>query len=54
MDITDAPEDRRDPDTIAQLATELDLTLEEIAEYNIDKLYSRLERGTIKGDGDER
>ena len=39
---------------LAQLATELNLSLEEIAEYNIDKLYSRLERGTIKGDGDER
>ena len=39
---------------LTQLATELNLSLEEIAEYNIDKLYSRLERGTIKGDGDER
>ena len=39
---------------LAQLATELDLTLDEVAEYNIEKLYSRLERGTIKGDGDER
>jgi NTP pyrophosphatase (non-canonical NTP hydrolase) len=39
---------------LSQLATELDLTLEEIAEYNIEKLYSRLERGTIQGDGDER
>jgi NTP pyrophosphatase (non-canonical NTP hydrolase) len=39
---------------IAQVATELDLTLDEIAEYNIGKLYSRLERGKIKGDGDNR
>ena len=39
---------------LAQVATELDLTLDEIAEYNIDKLYSRLERGKIKGDGDNR
>ena len=39
---------------LAQVATELDLTLDEIAEYNIEKLYSRLERGTIKGDGDDR
>ena len=39
---------------LAQVATELDLTLDEIAEYNINKLYSRLERGTIKGDGDNR
>jgi len=39
---------------MAQVATELDLTLDEIAEFNIEKLYSRLERGKIKGDGDNR
>ena len=39
---------------MAQVATELDLTLDEIAEYNIEKLYSRLERGKIRGDGDNR
>jgi len=39
---------------IAQVATELDLTLDEIAEYNITKLYDRLERGKIRGDGDNR
>jgi NTP pyrophosphatase (non-canonical NTP hydrolase) len=39
---------------IAQVATELDLSLEEIAGYNIAKLYDRLERGKIKGDGDNR
>jgi len=39
---------------IAQVATELDLTLDESAEYNIAKLYDRLERGKIKGDGDNR
>src|SRR5574339_159789 len=39
---------------IAQVATELDLTLDEIAEYNIAKLYDRLERGKIRGDGDNR
>ncbi len=39
---------------IAQVATELDLTLDDIAEYNITKLYDRLERGKIKGDGDNR
>jgi len=39
---------------IAQVATELDLTLDEIAEYNIEKLMDRLERGKIKGDGDNR
>ena len=39
---------------IAQVATELDLSLDEIAEYNITKLYDRLERGKIRGDGDNR
>jgi len=39
---------------IAQVATELGLSLDEIAEYNIAKLYDRLERGQIKGDGDNR
>ena len=39
---------------IAQVATELDLPLDEIAEYNIAKLYDRLERGKIRGDGDNR
>ncbi len=39
---------------IAQVATELDLSLEEIAESNIAKLYDRLERGKIQGEGDNR
>ena len=39
---------------LAQVCTELDLTLEEVAEHNIAKLYSRLERGVIGGDGDNR
>ena len=39
---------------IAQVATELDLSLGDIAEANIAKLYDRLERGKIKGDGDNR
>jgi|SRR5215207_5155519 len=39
---------------IAQVATELDLSLDEIAEYNIAKLYDRLQRGKISGDGDNR
>lgn len=39
---------------LAQVATELDLSLDEIAEYNIAKLYDRLERGKIRGDGDNR
>jgi NTP pyrophosphatase (non-canonical NTP hydrolase) len=37
-----------------QLCTELDLTLEEVAEANVVKLFSRLERGQIQGDGDNR
>ena len=39
---------------LALVATELDLTLDEVAEYNIAKLYDRLERGKIRGDGDNR
>jgi len=39
---------------VSQLATELKLDLEEIAEANIEKLQSRLERGKIGGDGDNR
>jgi len=37
-----------------QICTELDLTLEEVAEYNLDKLFSRKKRGKLHGDGDER
>lgn len=39
---------------LAQIATELGLSLQEIAEANLDKLFSRLERGQIKGEGDNR
>ena len=39
---------------LTQICTELDLTLEEIAATNLTKLFSRLERGTIQGDGDQR
>jgi NTP pyrophosphatase (non-canonical NTP hydrolase) len=39
---------------ISQLATELNLSLDEIAEKNIEKLYSRMERNKLKGDGDNR
>ena len=39
---------------IAQVAAELELSLDEIAEHNIAKLYDRLERGKIRGDGDNR
>jgi NTP pyrophosphatase (non-canonical NTP hydrolase) len=39
---------------IAQVCTELGLSLDEVAEANIAKLYDRLERGKIRGDGDNR
>jgi len=39
---------------VSQLSAELGLTLDEIAEANIKKLKSRMERGTIHGDGDNR
>jgi NTP pyrophosphatase (non-canonical NTP hydrolase) len=39
---------------LAQVCTELDLSLDEVAEHNIVKLYNRLERGKIGGDGDNR
>ncbi len=39
---------------LAQVCTELDLSLDEVAEHNIIKLYDRLERGKIGGDGDNR
>ena len=39
---------------LTQICTNLDLTLEEVAEYNLDKLFSRLDRGVIKGEGDNR
>jgi len=32
----------------------LDLSLQDVAEANIVKLFSRLERGAIGGDGDNR
>jgi NTP pyrophosphatase (non-canonical NTP hydrolase) len=39
---------------LSQVCTELGLSLEAVAEHNIEKLYSRLERGKISGDGDNR
>ena len=39
---------------MAQICTELDLSLQEVAEANLIKLFSRLERGQIRGEGDER
>lgn len=39
---------------LTQICTELNLSLEEVAAANIEKLFSRLERGQIRGEGDER
>ena len=39
---------------LTQICTELNLTLEEVAAANLEKLFSRLERGQIRGEGDER
>lgn len=39
---------------VSQLASELKLSLNKIAEKNIEKLYSRMDRGVLKGSGDNR
>jgi len=39
---------------VAQIATELGLDLDEIAQGNLDKLLSRQRRGVLSGSGDER
>lgn len=39
---------------VAQLATELGLDLDEIAEQNLTKLLSRQQRGMLSGSGDDR
>ena len=39
---------------LTQLCTELDLSLEDVAAHNLEKLFSRMERGKISGDGDNR
>ena len=39
---------------LAQVASELELSLDDIAVHNIEKLRDRLSRGKIHGDGDER
>lgn len=39
---------------LSQMASELKLSLDDIAENNIKKLYSRKERGKLQGDGDNR
>ncbi len=39
---------------VSNLASELQLTLEEVAHRNLEKLASRKERGTLHGSGDHR
>ena len=39
---------------VAQVASELGLSLDKIANQNIEKLYSRSERGKLSGSGDSR
>ena len=39
---------------VAQLASELGLDLDEIAQGNLDKLLSRQRRGVLSGSGDDR
>lgn len=39
---------------LSQMASELDLSLNDIAQANLDKLSSRKERGTLQGSGDNR
>lgn len=39
---------------ISQITTEAGFTLEDVAVKNIEKLHSRLERGTLHGSGDNR
>lgn len=39
---------------VSQISSELDLSLDEVAKGNIEKLFSRLERGKISGSGDNR
>lgn len=39
---------------LSQLSTELDLSLDDIANANIEKLQSRKQRGVLHGNGDNR
>jgi len=39
---------------LAQLTSELDLDLDQIAEANLEKLLSRQRRGVLSGSGDDR
>lgn len=39
---------------LAQIATEIGVGLDEVASANLTKLFDRLERGKIRGEGDTR
>lgn len=39
---------------VAETATQLGLSLNQIAEINVEKLYSRKRRGELQGNGDNR
>jgi NTP pyrophosphatase (non-canonical NTP hydrolase) len=39
---------------LAQIATEIGVSLDDVASSNLTKLFDRLERGKIKGEGDHR
>ena len=39
---------------VSQIASELKISLDEVAEGNIQKLYDRMDRGVIQGSGDNR
>ena len=39
---------------VAQVATELHLDLDDVAQNNLDKLFSRKDRGQLHGNGDNR
>ena len=39
---------------VTQLAAELNISLNDVAESNIKKLYDRMERGVLGGNGDNR
>jgi len=39
---------------VAQLASELDLDLDQVAQENLEKLLSRQRRGVLSGSGDDR
>lgn len=39
---------------LTQIATEIGVSMEEVASSNLTKLFDRLERNAIRGDGDTR